>query len=236
MTESIANIARQAARPGTEILPVTPSFGPESAEGYYESFVAAAAMLDAVERHEGEFDAIIAAGFGEHGREGLRQRWNAPVVDITEAAAMAANLVSRRYGVVTSLRGAIPGIWDSLTTAGLHTRCVDVRASGIPVASIHSDPATVADTLEAEARTVMERGGEAVVLGCAGFAGLSMELTRRLGVPVIDGVDAAVRFAEALVTAGLSTSKIGAFRQPDGEKQWTSWSFPPAQAPADAMP
>lgn len=228
MTAAIAEIARRSAQPTTEIVPLTPSFGPESAEGYYESFVAAAAMLDAVERYDGEFDAIIAAGFGEHGREGMRQRWNAPVVDITEAAAMAANLVSHRFGVVTTLSSTLPGIWDSLTTAGLHARCVDVRASDIPVATIHEDPSAVADTLEAEARRVIAQGAEAIVLGCAGFAGLSEELSSRLAVPVVDGVMMAVRFAEALVASGLATSKIGAYRAPSSEKRWVSWPSPVA--------
>jgi allantoin racemase len=149
MTAAIAEIARGSAQPATEIVPLTPGFGPESAEGYYESFIAAAAMLDAVERYDGDFDAIITAGFGEHGREGMRQRWSVPVVDITEAAAMAANLVSHRFGIVTTLTSTLAGIWDSLTTAGLHARCVDVRASDIPVVTIHADPSTVADTLEA---------------------------------------------------------------------------------------
>lgn len=230
MTAAIAEIARGSAGPATEIVPLTPGFGPESAEGYYESFIAAAAMLDVVERYDGEFDAIITAGFGEHGREGMRQRWSVPVVDITEAAAMAANLVSRRFGIVTTLSSTLAGIWDSLTTAGLHARCVDVRASDIPVATIHADPSAVADTLEAEARTVIAQGAEAIVLGCAGFAGLSEELSSRLGAPVIDGVVMAVRFAEALAGSGLMTSKIGAYRAPNSEKQWVAWPSPTVAA------
>jgi allantoin racemase len=40
---------------------------------------------------------------------------------------------------------------------------------------------------------------------------LSAELSRELGVPVIDGVGVAIKFAEALAGAGLSTSKRGGF-------------------------
>lgn len=227
MTEAIAAIAVGASAPGTEIVPVTPSFGPESAEGYYESFVAAAAMLDAVERIDEPFDAIVLAGFGEHGREGMRQRWPVPVVDITEAAPMLANLVAHRYGIVTTLSSAVPVIWDSLEHAGLQQRCVAVRASEIPVSSIHDDVDAVADALETEARALLAQGAEAIVLGCAGFAGLDTVLGARLGVPVIDGVDAAVRLAEALVGAGLATSSIGAYRPPSTAKRWVGWSAAP---------
>ena len=230
MTARITDIATGAAAAGTHIVPVTPSFGPESAEGYYESFVAAAAMLDAVERIFEPFDAIVLAGFGEHGREGMRQRWDVPVVDITEAAPMLANLVAHRYGIVTTLSSAIPVIWDSLQHAGLGSRCVAVRASEIPVSAIHGAVDDVADALEAEARALLDLGAEAIVLGCAGFAGLDAVLSARLGVPVLDGVGAAVRLAETLVQAGLTTSKIGAYRAPNTAKQWVGWTaFPAAQ-------
>jgi allantoin racemase len=41
------------------------------------------------------------------------------------------------------------------------------------------------------------------------MADLAEELSIELGIPVIDGVAAAVRFAEALVGLGLKTSKYG---------------------------
>lgn len=223
MTMAIAAIAQAAASDGTEVVPLTPSFGPQSAEGYYESFVSAAAVLSAVETTDEHFDAIVMAGFGEHGREGLRQRWNVPVVDITEAAPALANLVSHRFGIVTTLRSTLPGIWDSLRMAGLDSRCAGIRASGIPVSSIHDDLELVAESLAGEAKVLIEEGADAIVLGCAGFAGLDIRLRDILGVPVIDGVDAAVRLAETLVRAGLSTSKVGAYSAPDATKEWTNW-------------
>jgi allantoin racemase len=52
------------------------------------------------------------------------------------------------------------------------------------------------------------------VLGCAGMAELAASLTRELQVPVIDGVAAAVKMAEALVGLGLKTSKHGDLASP----------------------
>ncbi len=53
------------------------------------------------------------------------------------------------------------------------------------------------------------------MLGCAGMADLARDLHRgALGVPVIDGVVVAVRFVEALVAAGLGTSKRGDLAYP----------------------
>ena len=46
ITEEIAVIARAVASPGTAIVATQPSWGVESAEGFYESFITAAAVLD----------------------------------------------------------------------------------------------------------------------------------------------------------------------------------------------
>jgi len=229
ITKNLEVIASGAAGAGTSIIGLTPPFGPESAEGYYESFVSAVGMLAALEQTPEEFDAIVLAGFGEHGREGVRQRFDVPVVDITEAAPMFANLVGHRFGVVTTLSTTLPGIWDSLRGAGLDARCVGVEASGIPVSAIHDDAQAVAAGLEFNAQVLLDRGAEAIVLGCAGFAGLDQALAERLGVPVIDGVPAAVRLAEAMVNSGLHTSKALAYRTPDPKKSWVGWEPGPTQ-------
>ena len=62
------------------------------------------------------------------------------------------------------------------------------------------------------ARTAMaDDGAEAVVLGCAGLADLVGPLSRALGVPVVDGVAAAVGIATGLVAMGLNTSRASTF-------------------------
>jgi hypothetical protein len=62
MTESIAASARSVAAPGTEIIGLTPRFGAESVEGNFESYLAAAVM-DAVARYDGPFDAVVQAAW-----------------------------------------------------------------------------------------------------------------------------------------------------------------------------
>ncbi len=55
------------------------------------------------------------------------------------------------------------------------------------------------------------------MLGCGGMADLTERLTHDLGMPVIEGVSAAVKLAESLVSLvslGLGTSKHGALAFP----------------------
>ena len=51
MTDTIAETARSAAGPDTEIVALTPLFGAQSVEGNYESYLAAVAVLETVRRH-----------------------------------------------------------------------------------------------------------------------------------------------------------------------------------------
>src|SRR5690349_7697780 len=171
MTQTIAASARAVAAPGTEIVPLTPSIGAESVEGNFESYLAAIAVMSAVVNHPGQFDAVIQAGYGEHGREGLQELLTVPVVDITEAAAHVACLLGHKYSVVTTLDRAVPQIEDRLRIAGLLDRCASIRASGLGVLELEAGNAVDAIAAEAQ-RAVREDHADVVCLGCGGMAGL----------------------------------------------------------------
>ncbi|MFJ2720963.1 aspartate/glutamate racemase family protein [Streptomyces sp. NPDC087437] len=223
MTETIRAQAAASASPGVEIVGLTPSFGPESVEGNFESYLAAVAVMDRIVRYDEPYDAVIQAGYGEHGREGLQELLDVPVVDITEAAAQVAMLIGRTYSVVTTLDRAVPQIQDRLLLAGLNERCASVRASGLPVLELEADPARAADAIVVEARrAVDEDRAEVICLGCGGMAGLDQKISAATGVPVVDGVAAAVTLAEGLVRLGLSTSKVRSYAPPR-PKTVTGW-------------
>jgi allantoin racemase len=211
MTRAIGEVARSAAADGTEILAVQPNWGPQSVEGFYESHLSAAAVLQTLTELDERFDALVMAGFGEHGREGARQILSVPVVDITEAAAIMALLIGRRYGVVTTVEPAVGPIEDSLSTAGLDRRLVGIGAAGIPVAATYQDVNSTVESLIDPARRLIGRGADVIALGCAGFGGLASRLSRAVDVPVVDGVTSAIGLAEAMVRAKLTTAKSGAY-------------------------
>lgn len=226
MTESIAQQARAVASPGTEIVALTPRFGAESCEGNFESYLAAVAVMDAVQSYTEPFDAVVQAGYGEHGREGLQELLNVPVVDITEAAASTAMFLGHKYSVVTTLDRAVPLIEDRLKLAGLTDRCASVRASGMAVLELEEEPERAVESIVREAElAVSVDKAEVIVLGCGGMAGLNDKVRERTGVPVVDGVAAAVTIAESLVRMGLSTSKVRTYATPR-PKAFTGWPVP----------
>jgi allantoin racemase len=215
MTQAIAEQARSVAAPGTEIVGLTPYVGAESVEGNYESYLAAVAVMDRVLAYDEPYDAVVQAGFGEHGREGLQELLDVPVVDITEAAAHVAYLLGHRFSVVTTLDRAVPLIEERLLLAGLHTHCASVRASGIPVLELEGSPELAVSAITEEAkRAIEEDRAEVIVLGCGGMAGLEEAVRAATSAPVVDGVAAAVKLAESLVSLGLSTSKVRTYAPP----------------------
>ncbi|MFE0476628.1 aspartate/glutamate racemase family protein [Streptomyces sp. NPDC058947] len=214
MTEEIVRGARAAAGPGTTVTGLTPAWGPASAEGWLDSYLSAAAVLDTLRTYDGPpYDAVVMAGFGEHGREGVRELVDVPVVDITEAAAHLACLLGRRYGVVTTLERSRGQIEDSLETAGVARNCAAVVGTGLNVLDLADDERTETAFLAAAERACAA-GAEVLVLGCAGMTGLQRVVAEKLGLPVVDGVAAAVRLAESLVALGLTTSRAGSYAEP----------------------
>lgn len=215
ITQAIARQAQSVAAPDTEIIGLTPAFGAESVEGNFESYLAAIAVMDCVMAYDRPFDAVIQAGYGEHGREGLQELLDVPVVDITDAAASTAMFLGRAYSVVTTLDRTVPLIEDRLKLSGLWDRCASVRASGMAVLELEASPHKALEAIVRQAElAVIEDKAEVICLGCGGMAGLDERIRQLTGVPVIDGVTAAVTIAESLVRLGLSTSKVRTYATP----------------------
>lgn len=216
MTDSIGESARRYASPGTEIVPLTPLYGADGIDCNFESLLSAVAVMDRVATYEGSFDAVVMAGFGEHGREGVQEITGVPVLDIAESSAYVAQMIGRTYSVVTTLDRSIGSIQDRLLLAGLSARCASVRATGIGTLELDADPdSALMAIVEQARRAVVDDHAEVICLGCGGMAGLDEAISTALGVPVVDGVAAGVRLAEALVGMGLSTSKACSFAPPE---------------------
>ena len=139
----------------------------------------------------------------------------APVLGIGEAAFHLASMISNRFSVITTLSRSVAAIEHNLKRYGLATRCARVRASEVPVLELEDPQSDARARITAEIRKALaEDQIEAIVLGCAGMAQLAAELSEELGVPVVDGVAAATKLAESLVSLGLQTAKIGPYARP----------------------
>ena len=211
MTAAMAAAARAVAAPGTQIIAATSKSGPVSIEGHYDEAMSFVGLVDEIRTGEAEgTDAYVIACFGDPGLLGARELTRAPVLGIAEAAMHAASFVATGFSIVTTLERTRIIAEHLVRAYGMEQKCRRVRATDLPVLELEN-PLSNARALilaECELAIAQDKSG-AIVLGCAGMADLARYLEQRLQVPVIDGVAAAVKFAEALVGLGLQTSKRG---------------------------
>jgi allantoin racemase len=215
MTEKAAAAARAVAASGTEIIAATSRMGPVSIEGHYDGALAIPGLLAELRERQGVgYDAAVIACFDDTGLEAARTFADVPILGLCESAVVTAGFLAQRFTVVTTLERSRVLIDNLVRRYGMGDRA-KVRASDIPVLELEDPASGAIGKLRAEIeRALLEDGAEAIVLGCAGMTDLARELQQIYGVPVVDGVAAAVKQAEALVSLGLSTSKRGSYASP----------------------
>lgn len=215
MTAKIGAAARAVAAPGTEILAVNPATGPASIEGYYDEAIAVPGLLEEIARHEREstIQGTVIACFDDVGLDAARSVAIGPVVGICEAAMRMASLLGGDFAVVTTLSRSVPALERLAQRYGMADRC-RVRAAGVPVLALEDPDSGAVDRVRDHVRRAVEEGAESIVLGCAGMTDLARSLTDEMGVPVVDGVSAAVKLVEGLLALGLRTSKVGGYAPP----------------------
>ena len=211
MTAKIDIAAQAVARPDTQIVAATSQSGPASIQGFLDVATCTPGLLDEIKRHP-DIDAIVIACFDDTSVDAVRCLVDVPVLGIGEAAYHAASMLATKFSVITTLSRSVSGLENNLMRYGLAQKCTNVRATDIPVLKLEEgDPSTLIKIRAEIKEAIAQDHAEAIVLGCAGMADLMQMLSDEFGVPVIDGVASAVCMAEALVAAGLKTSKIGAY-------------------------
>ena len=211
MTETIGAAARAVAAGNTEILAVCPAQGVPSIEGHFDEAIAAIGVLEQIKigREQGVCGHVIAC-FGDPGLLAARELAQGPVVGIAEAAMHMATLVATRFSIVTTLPRTLIIARHLLQQYGFEHHCAALHAIDLPVLALEDGSGLAQEKVRQRCiQSIREDSCGAIVLGCGGMADLAQSLTRELGVPVIDGVTAAVKMVESLVALGLNTSKHG---------------------------
>lgn len=220
MTRGIQAQAVRYARADTVIEATSPAWGPASIEGHLEEELAAVATLETIAQRGAEFDGVVLACYGDPGLYAAREISPVPVVGIAEASMLLACTVAHTFSIVSTLHRVKPILEDLVRKYGLEGRCASVRTTPLAVLDIERDPDSANRTIVAEGRRAVEEdGAEAILLGCAGMGPLDdRRIQATLGVPVIDGVVAAVKLLEGLGDYPVGTSRVAAFKEPEAKE------------------
>jgi allantoin racemase len=225
MTADMTAAAREVAAPTTTVVGRQSSFGPASIESHYDDVFGAAGVAEQVRLACGEgFDAFVIACFGDPGLDAARELTPSPVLGIAEAAFHAASFIATGFSVVTTMTRTCVIAERLVQRYGFERTCRGIHGTDIPVLALEACGGETLAQIEDAAREALARDRSgAIVLGCGGMAALCRTLQQRLRVPVIDGVSAAVKFAEALSALGLRTSPLGDYAPPL-PKPWAGWA------------
>jgi allantoin racemase len=232
MTAMLGVCARRVVAVGTEILETNPAMGPPSIESWYDEAMAVPGLLAEITAGERTgCDGYVIACFGDPGLLAAREIARGPVLGIAEAAMHVASMIAPNFSVVTTMARTRGMAWALAERYGMQRFCRSVRATEIPVLDLALPGSAARRQIVDECRRAMEiDGAESIVLGCAGMADLCADMSATLGVPVIDGVTAAVKMVEAMVGLGVVTAKRGEFAYP-AAKTYTGVFA--AQSPAE---
>lgn len=216
MTHSIDASAQSIASISTNIVTVCPKHGVESIEGHYDEAISAVGVLELVQ--QGCLDGVdghIIACFGDPALHAAREISDAPVLGIAEAAFHVASLISTKFTIVTTLSRTKIIAEHLLHEYGFSHKCSKIRCIDLPVLALEQDEKNTYQRLKESCLAAKENDDiGAIVLGCGGMSKMVDQLSRDVGIPIIDGVGAAVKLVEAIVELGIKTSKWGGYAYP----------------------
>ena len=218
-TSSMTDKMHLAAEPllpaDSHLKSLTSAYGPPSIEGYYDEVFSVPPLLELIRQHSVDCDAVIIACFDDTGVEAARCISQVPVIGICQAACQLASILASSFSIVTTLSRSVTELERRVLNYGFERQCKRVRATDIPVLELEQCNPDTLQKLYHQCELALEQdGSEAIVLGCAGMVELQQDLQQRYGVPVIEGVTAAVSIMDGLARLPLATSRIRSYAQP----------------------
>ncbi|QCP00409.1 Asp/Glu/hydantoin racemase [Arthrobacter sp. 24S4-2] len=258
VTALIEAEALRSASPDTELVVRTAGHGVEYIETRFESLIAAGAVAEIIAEYTPEasddgptgvaydgsaaradrIDGVIVAAFGDPGMPALKELADVPVIGITEAALCAAALQGHRFSVIAISDRIRPWYLDCVERFGLGGRLASIRSINESLNGIGSVQQDFKETLlSLSRRAVTEDGADVVILAGAPLAGLARELRGQIPVPVVDGISAGIRMAEAVVGLQSGPHRAGAFAPPPAKaRKGLSENLDAALAAAQSAP
>ena len=200
------------AAPGTTVVVHQSAEGPPSIESAYEEYLSLAQTAGLLHELQDEgFDAAVIGCFGDPCLDALYEvTERLVVVGPGDASFHLAAMIGQRFGVVTVDDGIVGPIRRQVAGSGLADRLAGVSVVRTPVLEMSDDLDELVERASAGAQELVDRGADTIVLGCMSmaFQDLGPLIEARVGVPVVNPVQAALMTAEGRARFGLRHSKL----------------------------
>ena len=142
-----------------------------------------------------DIDAFVIACYSDPWLQVCREATDRPVFGIQECGVLAAMAQGNRFGVIALQERSIRRHLLYLRQMGVMGRFAKERAAKLSVEECASGTKTFEKLCTVAQQLRDEDQADTIILGCAGMASYRSSLESRIGLPVIDPVQAAVSMA-----------------------------------------
>ena len=139
--------------------------------------------------------AFVIACYSDPGLQVCREATEKPVFGIQECGVLAAMAQGDRFGVIALQERSVRRHLLYLRQMGFMGRFAKERAANLSVEECASGTRTFDKLCTVAQQLRDEDQADTIILGCAGMASHRSSLESRIGIPVIDPVQAAVSMA-----------------------------------------
>ena len=185
---------------GPEIVCVSLTQGPFGIESQADIEFVKLPLRNMVSERK-DIEAFVIACYSDPGLQVCREATDRPVFGIQECAVLAAMAQGDRFGVIALQELSIRRHLIYLRQMGVMGRFAKERAANLSVEECASGTKTFDKLCTVAQQLRDEDQADTIILGCAGMASHRSSLESRIGIPVIDPVQAAVSMAIHTVTS-----------------------------------
>ena len=179
---------------GPEIVCVSLAQGPFGIESQADVESVKLPLRDMVSDRK-DMDAFVIACYSDPGLQVCREATKKPVFGIQECGILAAMSQGDRFGVIALQERSVRRHLLYLRQMGVMGRFVKERAANLSVEECASGTKTFDKLCNVAQQLRDEDQADTIILGCAGMASHRSTLESKIGLPVIDPVQAAVSMA-----------------------------------------
>ena len=194
-------LQREAAQLSTDSLEIDVigcPLGPGAIITSFDEMAAGLQVVELMRAKEKDYDGAIIGCFADPGLRAARELLHIPVTGLYESSAVFAKTMGRRYSIVASGGYSDISPWfGSARAIGEVENLASVRYLDSTVEeAVNMSDERICQVIDLCRR---EDGADAVILGCASFAGRGRSLSARMNFSVIDGIEESIRLTEAMI-------------------------------------
>jgi len=210
-TEAVTQAMDKALDPlrlagGPQIESITNPDGPPGIESQQHVDQVSAHICNIIQARDNDAGAFVIACFSDPGMFAAREVTAKPVFGIAESGILSALSLGNRFGVVAILPQSIPRHIRYIRSLGLESRLAGDFAIGLGVTELADEDRTFSRMARVSEALRDEKGADVLVMGCAGMARYRAPLEDKLGIAVVDPVQAAVAMAIPAIRLGQTNS------------------------------